>query len=87
MTANVLPHPNTIQIDLRVVGFTVLLALLTGILFGLAPAWQASKIDLNRALRDSGQGSGVSRESSRLRSLMLGAQVAWRWFFWWPRVR
>ncbi len=43
----------TIRLDGWVLAFNFLLAMVTGILFGLTPAWQASRPDLNRALKDS----------------------------------
>ena len=48
------PNADKMTVDLRVVLFTLSIALLTAVLFGLAPALQASKLDLNHALRDGG---------------------------------
>jgi len=47
----VLPVWLRLTIDLRVIGFAAALALITAALFGLAPAWQASRIPLAGALR------------------------------------
>jgi len=50
------------QFDLRVLGFTFLLSLVTGIVFGIAPAWRATRVDLTPALKDTGRNSsGISR--------------------------
>ncbi len=51
-----------VSIDETVLGFTLVLSMLTGILFGLAPAARVSRIDLNRALKEGGDRSGGSRQ-------------------------
>jgi len=60
--------------DVNVVVFAALIALLTSMLFGLAPALHATRIDVQQLLRSEGAGSGSRR--SRLRSTFLVAQVA-----------
>lgn len=74
-TANI-PRVNEIDIDGRVLGFTVLIAILTGIVFGLAPALQASKTDLNSTLKEGSRGStgGINRQ--RISSLLVISEVA-----------
>jgi predicted permease len=62
--------------DLRVLGFTVALSLLTGILFGLAPALRATGLDLNPVLKDDARGFGGGRSRLRLGRLLVVAQVA-----------
>ena len=59
--------------DARVLAFTLLVALLTGVLFSLAPALQSSKPDLVVTLKDNTPGAG---RRSRLRSLLVSSQVA-----------
>ena len=66
----------TLSLDLPVLGFTILITLLTAIVFGLAPAFQASKIDLNEALKQGGGRSGINAGSNRLRNVMVVAEVA-----------
>jgi predicted permease len=61
-------------LDARVLAFTALVALATGLLAGLAPAWQASRADLSAALRSSRHDAGSTR--GRLRSVLLATQVA-----------
>ncbi|MGH9934665.1 MAG: ABC transporter permease, partial [Blastocatellia bacterium] len=73
---NNIPRTNEIGIDLRVLGFTLSVSLLTGVIFGLAPAWQLSKLDLNESLKEGGRGSSVSFRRFSLRSLLLVSEVA-----------
>jgi len=62
-------------LDWRVLVFTMGVSLLTGIVFGLAPAWQATRIDLTPALKDTGRGSSVATRSRLSRALVI-VQVA-----------
>ncbi len=70
-----LPIGLSARLDGRVLGFTVLAALLTTFLFGLAPAWQASKADLVPALKGEEIAPTQSRRFS-LRNVLVVAQVA-----------
>lgn len=62
-------------LDYRVLAFTIVISLFTGILFGLAPAFQASKLDVSSSLKEGGRSSESYRHSSA-RSLFLIGQVA-----------
>jgi putative ABC transport system permease protein len=65
-----------ITMDWRVLCFTVAISLLSGVLFGLAPAVQLSKADLNSVLRDEGRGSTGSRRAASSQNLLVVTQVA-----------
>src|SRR5262249_44995790 len=71
-----LPRADAISVDSQVLGFTLLISLLTGIIFGLAPALQASRLDLNESLKEGGTTSAVGSGRNRLRSLLVVSQVA-----------
>ncbi len=71
-----LPRGLAAGVDLRMLGFTVLVALGTGVLFGLAPAWRAARADLNDALKDGGKGGGAGARHNRLRHALVVAEVA-----------
>ena len=64
-----------ISINLTVLGYTLGLAILVGILFGIAPALQASKPDLNETLKEGG-GKTTARGHHRLRSILVVSEVA-----------
>ncbi len=66
----------SLEIDLQVLGFTLLVTLVSGLIFGLAPALQASKIDLNEALKQSGARVGSSVPANRLRNALVVIEVA-----------
>jgi putative ABC transport system permease protein len=61
--------------DVRIFTYTVLVSLATGVVFGLAPAWQASRPDLSAALKDEGSRFGRHLDRSRLRDLLIAAQI------------
>jgi predicted permease len=62
-------------LDVRVLSFTLALSLLTGIVFGIAPAWRATKVDLSPSLKESGRGSSAGSRSLLNRGLVV-TQVA-----------
>ena len=62
------------RIDLSVLGFTLLVTIIIGLLFGLAPAWWASHLDLTNKLKSSGR-TGGSKITQRLRGSLVVAEV------------
>jgi putative ABC transport system permease protein len=71
----ILPRLAEVSIDGTVLGFTMALSLVTGLLFGVAPALHAARDDLARSLASIGRTSG-SRATVRARDLLVIAQVA-----------
>lgn len=69
------PNAGQMTVDLRVVVFTLIISLLTPVLFGLAPALQASSRDLNHALRDGARGSAPA-SGGLMRRLLAISEVA-----------
>ena len=69
-------HVETINIDARVLIFTVLVAVVTGIAFGLAPAIHGSHLNLNDTLKDGGRDSAGSGKGNRARGLLVIGEVA-----------
>jgi putative ABC transport system permease protein len=71
-----LPRAREIGVDWTVLGFTALAVLVTGIGFGLIPALQVSRPDLQSVLKDSGRGSSAGAPRARVRSALVVAEVA-----------
>jgi putative ABC transport system permease protein len=69
-----LPRADEIAVDGRALLFTGAIAILTGLIFGLAPALRASRLDLNRTLKETARGASGRR--SRLRSALVVAEIA-----------
>lgn len=71
-----IPRLAEIHADWTVAIAAVALSIITGLLFGVAPAIQVSKLDLTVGLKDGGNGSGQSRRHQRFRSALVVAEVA-----------
>ncbi len=76
LAALYLPRAREIGIDGAVLGFTAFLILLTGVGFGLLPALQASRPDLQTVLKDAGRGTSAGAPRTRVRSVLVVAEVA-----------
>jgi putative ABC transport system permease protein len=70
------PRLNQIEIDGRALGWTALVSLLTGVFFGLAPAWHISRLGLNQTLKEDGRGATESRDKRRWRDLLVISELA-----------
>jgi len=70
------PRVQEITIDLRVLGFTLVASLLTGIFFGLAPAYQMSRSDVQESMKETGRGASAGVSRSRLRQGLIIVEVA-----------
>jgi len=67
---------SAVSIDWRVLGFTLAVSLLTGILFGLFPAFSTSRSDLNSTLKESGNRSGTGFRQGAARSLLVVSEIS-----------
>lgn len=71
-----LPHLNDISVRWGVLAFAVAVSVGAGIIFGLAPAWLMSRVDLTGTLRQEGRGSKGSPERSRARQILVIGELA-----------
>lgn len=71
-----IPHIGESSVDPQVLAFTLVVALLTGIIFGLAPALQSTNQKLSEALKEGGRGSAGGFERLRLRNLLVICEIA-----------
>lgn len=71
-----LPPTTVVEVDSRILVFTILLSTTTALLFGLVPAWRASRTDLNAALKASGHSTSEDVGSQRIASFLIIAEVA-----------
>ena len=70
-----LPREVNVTMDGRLLLFALALSVFTGILFGLAPAWEASRADLAISLREGGRGA-IGRSRSKLRGMLVVGEVS-----------
>lgn len=69
-------HVRDIHLDPGVLGFTLAVSILTGVLFGLVPAYQSSRADLNEPLRDAAGRTTAGEARKRLRDVLVVGEVA-----------
>jgi predicted permease len=70
------PRLNEVRIDWVVLAFALLISILTGLVFGLAPALHSAKVALSSAIREGGRGSGYSTKTGRLRDVLIVSELA-----------
>ena len=71
-----IPQVQQISVDTAALVFALLISFMTGILFGLAPAFAAARVDLNDTLKESGRSAGSSRRVLFARNIFVVAQVS-----------
>ena len=69
-------HASAISLDWRVLAFTLLVSVVTGILFGLIPAFNASRTDLSLTLKESGSRTGSGFRQNKARSILVVTEMA-----------
>jgi putative ABC transport system permease protein len=70
------PRLDDIHVNVTVLAFAAAVSIVTGLLFGVVPARQAAKSDLNDSLKEGGRGTSVSRAALQLRSVLMSLEVA-----------
>ena len=74
--ARQLPAGVPLELDLRVLAFTLLISGLAGVLFGTIPALQSARVDLNTTLRNEGGSASQGRQRATITSMLVVGQVA-----------
>ncbi len=70
------PRLNEVGIDWVVLAFALLISILTGLVFGLAPALQSARVALSSAIREGGRGSSSGTKTGRLRDTLIVSELA-----------
>ncbi|MCA1615988.1 MAG: ABC transporter permease [Acidobacteria bacterium] len=76
ISPDVIPRADAVTLDGRVLGFTLLVSALTGLLFGVAPALLQARTDPNESLKEGGRGGSAGARSHRLHSALVVLEVA-----------
>ena len=76
MSSLELPLAGQVRVDFRVLGFTLLIAVLTGIAASVAPVFRLRRLDVGPTLKEGGRTSSASAERGRLRRWLVGGEIA-----------
>ena len=71
-----LPRAETVSVDWRVLVFALVVSIATGLVFGIVPALQTTRVDLREALNQDGRGAGTGAAHRRIRSVLVVAEIA-----------
>ena len=71
-----LPFISSVRLDGGALAFMLLVSMVTGILFGLAPAFESARADLNSTIKEGGRGSSSSKARGRTRAALVIAEIA-----------
>ena len=74
--ASQIPEGFPVVLDLRVLLFTLVISLVAGLAFGIFPAVQLARLDLNAVLRDESRGASAGRSRTQMKGLLVVSQVA-----------
>ncbi len=74
--SKLIPGWQHLGIDKTALVFTIIVSLVTGLIFGLAPALQATKLNFSEALKEGGKGSAGKGASNRARSMLVVSEIA-----------
>jgi putative ABC transport system permease protein len=74
--AGQLPQGIPISVDLRVLLFTLIISVFSGIIFGIVPALQLARLNPNTSLRDEGRSASAGHQRARMKNLLVVSQVA-----------
>jgi putative ABC transport system permease protein len=71
-----LPRAQGVAVDWRVALFTLALSIVTGLVFGAVPAWQATRFDIRESLNEESRGGSASARHRRMRSMLVVTEIA-----------
>ena len=74
--ARFLPGWDEVSLDRQTLLYSLLLAVLAGLIAGTAPAWRSARTDVNESLKEGGRGSSANASSQRLRSFLVVCEIA-----------